>query len=92
MLAKERTDTLVKAMEKSLKESEIRFQRIVETSIEGILIFDENYKITFVNKNMASMLGYNTKELLGKSYISLFPEDKLDIYYRQEKLRKTGEH
>ena len=38
------------------------------------------------------MLGYNTKELLGKSYISLFPEDKLDIYYRQEKLRKTGEH
>lgn len=90
MLAKERSDMLVREMKKSLKKSESRFQKIVETAIEGILIFDENYHITFANKNMASRLGYQIEELLGKPVIIFFPEEKLDIYHQQEAMRKTG--
>jgi len=91
MLAKERSDMLVLEMQKSLKKSEIRFQQIVETAIEGILIFDEHYKITFANKNMASMLGYTVDEMLGRSFASFFPESQIDIYNYQESRRKNGE-
>jgi len=91
MFAKERSDMQVLEIQKNLKKSEIRFQQIVETAIEGILIFDNHYKITFANKNMASMLGYTVAEMIGRPYISFFPESHLNVYYYQESLRKKGE-
>ena len=39
---------------KNLKERN-QVSRIVETAIEGILVFDEQYRITFANNNMAAM-------------------------------------
>lgn len=90
MLAKERSDLQVKEIQESLKKSETRFQQIVETAIEGILIFDEKYRITFSNENMASMLGYTIAEMLGRTYLSFFPESHIDVYYQQEELRKKG--
>ena len=90
MLAKERSDLQVKEIQESLKKSETRFQQIVETAIEGILIFDEKYRITFSNENMASMLGYTIAEMLGRTYLSFFPESHIDVYDQQEELRKKG--
>jgi len=90
MLAKEKSDIQVLEIQRSLKESEYRFQKIMETAIEGILIFDENYTITFCNDNMAAMLGYTTDEMLGKTYASFFPESQLDIYNEQASRRKQG--
>lgn len=91
MLAKEKSDMLVQEMQKNLKKSEIRFQNIVETAIEGILIFDENYNITFANKNMASMLGYTVEEMIGRTYVSFIPESHTDVYNYQVSLSKKGE-
>jgi len=91
MLAKEKSDMEVQKIQRSLKKSEIRYQQIVETALEGILIFDKNYKITFANKNMASLLGYKVDEMIGRPYISFFPESQMDVYYYQESLRKRGE-
>ena len=90
MLAKERSDMQIMEIQKNLQKSQIRFQQIVETAIEGILIFDQNYRITFANENMASMLGYTIDEMRGRSYISFFPECQLDVYNHQEYLRKKG--
>lgn len=91
MLVKERSDLRVQEIQKNLEKSEFRFQQIVETAIEGIIIFDQNYRVTFANENMAKMLGYTTQEMIGKDYKSFFPEHALDIYYHQEALRKRGE-
>jgi len=91
MLAKERSDMQIKVIQETLHKSALRFQQIVENSIEGIVIFDKDYKVTFANKNMASLLGYTVDELLGRPYISFFPESQLDIYRQQESLRKKGE-
>jgi len=77
MLAKERSDVQVLEIQKNLKKSEIRYQRIVETANEGILIFDEHYKITFANKKMASILGYTVDEMLERPYASFFPKNQL---------------
>ncbi|NLW23277.1 MAG: diguanylate cyclase [Tissierellia bacterium] len=90
MLTIERKELQLMEMQKDLEKSEIIFRQIVETSIVGILIFDENYKITFSNENMASMLGYTVDKMIGKPYISFFPESQLDIYYYQKSLRKKG--
>jgi len=91
MLAKERSDMLVQEIQKNLEKSEIRFQQIVEIAIEGILIFDRDYRITFANKNMASILGYSEDEMIGKSYSLFIPEDQQHIFKHQESLRKKGE-
>jgi diguanylate cyclase (GGDEF)-like protein/PAS domain S-box-containing protein len=91
MLAKEKSDMQVKEIQKTLEKSKIRFQQIVETAIEGVLIFDNDYKITFVNKNMAKMLGYTIDEMLGRPYASFFPKEQLVVYNYQENLRKNGD-
>ena len=90
MLAKERSDMQFKGNAKNLKESEIRFQQIVKQLLKAFLFFDESYRITFSNKNMASMLGYTVDEMLERSYASFFPESQLDVYNYQESLRKKG--
>ena len=91
MLAKEISDMQVLEIQETLEKSEIRFQRIIETAIEGILIFDEDYEITFANKNMASVLGYTIDEMLRRPYKSFFPKSHLDIENYQENLRRSGQ-
>jgi len=91
MIAKEKSDMQIQEIQKTLKKSENRFQKIVETAIEGILIFDENYNITFANRNMASILGYTVEEMIGRPYASFFPESHLDVYNYQVSIRKRGD-
>ncbi len=90
MLAKQRSDQQVVQIQKSLEKSEIQFQRMVETALEGILIFDADYRIVFANKQMASVLGYTLDELVGRPYSSFFPQNQLEIRKYQEYLRKCG--
>jgi len=90
MFAKERSEMQLREIQQNLKKTEFRFQQIVETAIEGIAIFDGNYRITFANQNMASMLGYTIDEMIGREYVSFFPADQLHVYHAQEALRKKG--
>ncbi len=90
MLAKERSDLLVAEMQKSLLESQTQFQRVVETAIEGILMFDEEFRITFANEKMASVLGYTPAELVGRPYKSLFPSAFKHVAEQQEARRRQG--
>ena len=68
-----------KQAEEALRESEERYRRIVETANEGIWVIDKEYKTTFVNSNMAEMLGYTPDEMLEQPIDDfLFPEDLPD--------------
>ncbi|MBI3775417.1 MAG: EAL domain-containing protein [Gammaproteobacteria bacterium] len=49
--------------ERLLSISEAQYRRIVETSQEGIWQIDAGHRTTFVNRKMASMLGYTTEEM-----------------------------
>jgi PAS domain S-box-containing protein len=55
-----------KKAEKELSESEKKYRKIVEMSQEGIWLFDENQKTTFVNKKMGEILEYSSKEMMGQ--------------------------
>jgi|BioPla2DNA2_1021312.scaffolds.fasta_scaffold07438_1 diguanylate cyclase (GGDEF)-like protein/PAS domain S-box-containing protein len=91
MLAKERSDLLVAEMRKSLQESQSQFQMVVETAIEGIVILDEDFRITFANEKMASSLGYTVEEMVGRDYQSFFPEDQRQLAAFQESKRRQGQ-
>jgi len=62
--------------EQKLLASEERYRRIVETIYEGIWLLDSSFHTSFVNRQMASILGYEPKEMLGRDVLDFyFPED-----------------
>jgi len=66
-----------KAMEKALRDSEERYRRFIATANEGIGISNSSYIITYVNRCLATMLGYDENELIGRHVSSLLPPDEL---------------
>lgn len=72
--------TLIKAAEKNLQESEERNQKIIETTIDGIFIFNGSHKVVYANSPGLNMLGYNIEELRQISLNQLFNES--DNYER----------
>ena len=67
-----------KRAEEALRESEKRYRYIVETSLEGICIINEELRTTFVNQRMADMLGYAPEEILGRTLASFMFEEDLE--------------
>jgi PAS domain-containing protein len=59
--------TALKKTENKLHKSELHYRTIIETAEEGIWTVDAESRTTFVNKKMASMLGYTCEEFIGKS-------------------------
>ena len=65
-----------KRAEDAVRESEMRYRRIVETTNEGVWLLDSNFYTSYVNQQMAEMLGYEPKEMIGRSVLDFyFPED-----------------
>lgn len=52
-----------KEMESTLRESEMRYRRIVETTDEGVWVIGDDNRTSFVNRQMADMLGYTVTEM-----------------------------
>jgi PAS domain S-box-containing protein len=85
-------------------ESENKYRDIVETSVEGIWIFNAISETTYVNEKMAEMLGYNREEMIGRFIWDFaYEEDKgifqvklanrkqgIDEVYELELIRKDG--
>lgn len=62
--------------EHQLKQSEEKYRNLVENAASGIVMLDLNSLILEANEAFTSMLGYNRKELLGRSFNSFSsPED-----------------
>lgn len=63
-----------KAAETALKESNERFRRVVEASPSGILLVDQEGRITLVNEQLIQLFGYPRNELVGQAVELLAPE------------------
>ncbi|OPY37098.1 MAG: Bacterioopsin transcriptional activator [Methanoregula sp. PtaU1.Bin051] len=57
--------TRMKAAEEALKASEQKYRDLINLAQEGIWVVDTEGVTTFVNQNMAGMLGYTTEEMIG---------------------------
>src|SRR5665648_581618 len=76
--------------EERATESEALYRRIVEMAGEGILAMDGEYRTTFVNPQMAAMLGYETEEMLGRVVSDFIFDEDLDDYAAEMKGREAG--
>jgi PAS domain S-box-containing protein len=62
--------------EKLLEERTLELQRILETSVDGIIITDPQGSITMANGFMETITGYPQDELIGKNTSELLPQGK----------------
>ena len=64
-----------KKSEEKLQESEEKYRNIVEIANEGILVVDAELRITYYNKKMMDMLGYNQVEGIGRPIWDFISEE-----------------
>jgi PAS domain-containing protein len=69
-----------KGYEEKFQESEEKYRKIVETTNEGVWVFNAVSKTTYVNEKMAEMLGYNREEMNGRFIWDFAYEEDKDIF------------
>jgi PAS domain S-box-containing protein len=74
-----------KLAEKTLHASEESYRRIVETALEGVWVLNSEFQTTYVNSQMAAMLGYGEEKIMGCSPLDFVFE--ADSAWMQGKLR-----
>jgi PAS domain S-box-containing protein len=79
-----------KQAEENLKQSELKYRRIVETAMEGILQTDKDGRIVFTNRRTLDMLGYAEQELIGQPYEKLKFAEDLPALMEHRKERRQG--
>ncbi|OUL18449.1 GGDEF domain-containing protein [Nostoc sp. RF31YmG] len=74
----------------TLRQREEQYRRIVETATEGIWVLDENNQTSFVNQQMATMLGYTTDQMLGATLFSFMDAEGVEIAKTKLERRHQG--
>ncbi len=100
-----RNITLRKTLEKELRETKEFLENIMESSVDGIVTTDLKGKITYLNRAISEMLGYQKSDLLGnhismmyvrgiqeaRDIMNLLKADKRIEHYEMDLKGKTGE-
>ncbi len=73
--------TELKTVERALRNSELRFRALVETSSDWIWEVDREGRFTYSSPNVTDILGYTPKDLIGKK--------PLDLMSPQEAQKRT---
>ncbi|MDE2009220.1 MAG: PAS domain S-box protein [Candidatus Omnitrophica bacterium] len=75
--------------EEDIKHNEARFRSVVENSFDGITMTDVEAKILYSSPAIRRNLGFEPRELLGKSFLSLMhPEDLPVVIEKFQKMVK----
>jgi PAS domain S-box-containing protein len=67
--------TEARTAERALRESEEKYQTLVESATDFIYLIDRNYTVLSVNKAAAGLFGKDPQAIIGCSIIELFPQD-----------------
>lgn len=68
-----------KATELALAQSEVRYRSIIETTPAGVWMLNAKGNTTFVNQQMADMLGYSIDEMVGADILTFIdPADQAE--------------
>src|SRR5512145_2860591 len=79
-----------KRSEQAIRESEVRYRRLVETASEGIGQVDLEMRITDVNERAASMVGYSRAEMVGHHLQEFMTPSEMLNFGRKLENRKKG--
>ena len=76
--------------EQKLRESEENYRRIVETSYDGIWVFDSQFRIIQTNSRMAEMLGYQSQEMCGRPILDFIHPNDFTDHEHHASVRRKG--
>jgi len=80
-----------KRMEEALRHSERRYRTLIDSAIIGVGTVDKEWKVDFVNEQMARMLGYEPDEVIGRPYEVFLPPEEREDFQRTWAQRMGGE-
>ena len=80
-----------KQAEEALRETEERFQTVVETVTDAVLIVDPDGKLTYLNPQYERISGYPAEDLIGRSFKKLLPPENLESGLDRFKRGLSGE-
>lgn len=80
-----------KRSEETLRKSEERYRKLVETMNEGLGVQDENGNVTYLNRGFYEILGHTRDEVIGKPIYDFLDEENRAIMEGQIARRKKGE-
>ncbi len=75
--------------ERKMEEEMRKFKTIADNANYGVVIFDMEGNISYVNENFASAHGYSIEEIIGKN-ISLLSSNHLSLSHLKEKIMEKG--
>jgi PAS domain S-box-containing protein len=76
--------------EELARASATQYQRIVEIANEGIWACDSEFRTTIVNAQMATMLGYEPEEMIGRRDLEFVHPDEEGLLRREGAARRLG--
>ena len=65
-----------KQAEEQLRQSELRFRNLVESTSDWVWEVDENGRYTYASPRVRELLGYEPGEVIGKSPFDFMPQDE----------------
>jgi diguanylate cyclase (GGDEF)-like protein/PAS domain S-box-containing protein len=71
--------------------TERKYREVVEMALEGIWIVDATGRTTFANQRLASMLGRQIDEIVGRTPMELATADSAPVFAAQLEARRRGE-
>ena len=78
-------------MDQALRESEAKYQAVVEQSHEAVAIVQDGV-FRFANRAMVAVFGYSLEELLGKAFTELIAPESREMILERYRLRMAGGH
>lgn len=79
-----------KQAEHDLQSAKALYQRIVETTNEGIVMADAEHVVTFINPRMAQILGYSVDEMTGMHASEFLDEEAYALLAGRQRQRRRG--
>jgi diguanylate cyclase (GGDEF)-like protein/PAS domain S-box-containing protein len=77
--------------EEALRQSEVWFRTLAETSVSGIFTYGEDDRFNYVNPALERMTGYPASELVGRDFWSLLPPGTRQLVEARRAARIRGE-
>ncbi len=62
--------------EQDLRESAIRYRELVQAIPDGVVVYDRQGRVTYVNDGFVQLFGWSAEELLGRSIDFVPPEEE----------------
>jgi len=77
--------------EDALRESEMRFRTLVESSPAGIFLIDDHYRFAYANKELSKILGISLEKIPGLDFRDILDDESREFVADRYARRQRGE-